>query len=84
MFLEHTMSKSSQTQSRDAVALRRELGYIEEAELFALIDVTKGTGRNRQAAGSLPPRYKVGRKNFYKLSEVEAWIRRRRVARNDA
>lgn len=76
------MQAKSRGEPRDAAALREILGYITEVELFALFDVKKGTGRNRQSAGSLPPHYKVGREKFYKLSEVEAWIRRRRVARS--
>jgi hypothetical protein len=66
-------------QSPDAAALRRLLGYITDDELFALLKIGKGTGRNRQSAGNLPPHYKIGREKLYKLAEVEAWIKRRRV-----
>lgn len=65
----------------DAAALRRQLGFITDAELFALFGIAPGTGRNRQSAGSLPPHYKIGREKLYKLAEVEAWIKRRRVVR---
>lgn len=61
--------------------LRAHLGYISESEFFSLIGIAKGTGRNRQSAGTLPPHYKLGREKLYKLSEVEAWIIRRRVTR---
>jgi len=64
--------------------LRRELGFITESELFALLAIAQGTGRNRQAAGTLPPHYKLGKEKLYKIPEVEAWIRRRRVSRNAA
>lgn len=64
-----------------AASLREKLGYIDEQALFGLFDITWGTGRNRQSAGSLPPHYKVGREKLYKLSEVDAWIKRRRVTR---
>jgi len=70
--------------SSDAESLREQLGYIDEDAFFDLIGVTKGTGRNRQSAGTLPPHYKIGKKKLYRLAEVEAWIRRRRVARNAA
>jgi hypothetical protein len=65
----------------DAAALRERMGVITEDELFALLRIAAGTGRNRQSAGSLPAHYKVGREKLYKLSEVEAWIKRRRVER---
>jgi predicted DNA-binding transcriptional regulator AlpA len=71
----------SATQQPDAAALRRQLGYITAEELFALLGIALGTGRNRQSAGSLPPHYKIGREKLYKLAEVEAWIKRRRVTR---
>lgn len=61
--------------------LRDRLGYIDEQQLFSLLQIAPGTGRNRQSEGSLPPHYKVGRRKLYKLSEVDAWIRRRRVNR---
>ena len=67
-----------------AAALRRELGYITNRELFALLGIGQGTGRNRQSAGSLPPHYKIGRDKLYKLVEVERWIARRRVQRATA
>ena len=69
----------STTQFPDAAALRRDLGFITDAELRALLGLEIGTARNRQSAGSLPPHYKIGRDKLYKLTEVEAWIRRRRV-----
>jgi len=71
----------STTQVPDAAALRRDLGYITEVEFCALVGISVPTARNRQSAGSLPPHYRLGSKKLYKLSEVEAWIRRRRVAR---
>ena len=70
--------------SPDAAALRQKLGYITEDELRALLGVSLGRLRNRQSAGDVPPRYKVGRDKLYKLSEVDAWIRRRRIARATA
>jgi predicted DNA-binding transcriptional regulator AlpA len=78
------MQKDRTAQPPDVAALRRELGYIKEDEFFALLDIAKGTGRNRQSAGTLPPHYKTGKEKFYRLSEVEAWIRRRRVERGGA
>jgi len=59
--------------------LRREMGYISEAEVSALVGVTPATARNRQSAGSFPPAYKIGREKLYRIDEVDAWIRRRRV-----
>ena len=52
---------------------------VTDAELQALFGISEGTARNRQSTGSLPPRYKIGRRKLYKLTEVEAWIRKRRV-----
>ena len=65
----------------DAAALRAQLGVITETELFALFGIAPGTGRNRQSSGNFPPHYKVGRTKLYRVSEVDAWMRRRRVAK---
>jgi hypothetical protein len=75
------MSKTTPVSPRDSSELRARLGMITEAELFALLNIATGTGRNRQSAGSLPPHYKTGKEKLYKLAEVEAWIARRRVSR---
>lgn len=74
----------NETQQTDAAALRRQLGYITDVELFALLGIGAGTGRNRQSAGTLPPHYKIGKEKLYKLVEVERWIARRRVQRSAA
>jgi predicted DNA-binding transcriptional regulator AlpA len=71
-------------QSPKIAELRAKLEFITEAELGGLLCNSIGRLRNRQAAGDLPPRYKVGRDKLYKLSEVEAWISRRRVSRASA
>ncbi len=78
------MRNQDSTKASDAESLRSRLGYISEDELFALIKVAKGTGRNRQSAGTLPAHFKVGREKLYLLSEVNAWIRRKRVQKNGA
>ena len=75
------MMKDVVARKPDAAALRERIGVITEDELFALLRIAAGTGRNRQSAGSLPPHYKVGREKLYKLAEVDAWINRRRVTR---
>lgn len=75
------MRKDVDNATREARAIREKLGLITEAELFALLNITEGTGKNRQSAGKLPPRYKSGRENFYRLVEVDAWLKRQRVAR---
>jgi predicted DNA-binding transcriptional regulator AlpA len=64
-----------------AAALRERMGMITEDELFALLGIAPGTGRNRQSAGSLPPHYKVGRRKLYEVAEVSAWMKRRRVCK---
>ncbi len=65
----------------NAAGIRDRLGYIDESQLFSLLNIKPGTGRNRQSHGSLPPHYKLGRSKVYKLAEVEAWIARHRVSR---
>jgi predicted DNA-binding transcriptional regulator AlpA len=69
------------TQTPDAAALLRELGLLEEQEVCAILGVTVATGRNRQATGKFPPHYSVGKRKLFKRVEVEAWIKRQRVAR---
>ena len=71
----------ARTSTPDSADLRRELGYITEEALAGLLGITVPTLRNRAAAGSLPPRYKLGRESVYQLAEVESFIKRRRVAR---
>ncbi|HEV2037113.1 MAG TPA: hypothetical protein VGQ96_00790 [Candidatus Eremiobacteraceae bacterium] len=71
----------AKTSTPDAAELRRELGYITEDSLAGLLGITTATLRNRAAAGSLPPRYKLGRESVYRLAEVESFIKRRRVTR---
>lgn len=75
------MKRSEPATSPNPAALRERLGVITEAELFALLNIAPGTGRNRQSNGSLPSHFKLGREKVYKLTEVEQWMRRRRVTR---
>ncbi len=72
-------NKSAQV--RAAAELRTELGYVEESVVAALLGVALATLRNRAAAGTLPRRYKLGKKSVYRRSEIEAWIARRGVDR---
>jgi predicted DNA-binding transcriptional regulator AlpA len=58
-------------------ALMREMGYISEQEVCALIGVTTATLRNRQCSGNAPPAYKVGKRKLFKRLDVELWIARR-------
>ena len=69
----------ARTSTTDTAELRLKLGYITEEALASLLDITVPTLRNRAAAGSLPPRYKLGRASVYRLAEVESFIKRRRV-----
>jgi len=68
----------------DVAALRRELGYIAESTFASLLGIEVPTLRNRVAAGTVPPPYKLGREKVFKLAEVEGWIKRRRVTREAA
>ena len=67
-----------QTTIRGGNVLRERLGYIGERETASTIGVTVDTLRNRLAAGSAPPFYKIGREKVFRLDEVDAWIRRAR------
>lgn len=75
------MPQRHSSKTNDVRALRDRLNLITEQELFALLGIAAGTGKNRQSAGSLPPRYKYGRGSYYRLDEVDAWLRRQRVER---
>jgi hypothetical protein len=66
---------------RDGDALLEKLGYVEEDVAAALNGVKLHTWRNRGAAGDTPPRYKLGKKTVHKISELEAYIARKRVSR---
>jgi predicted DNA-binding transcriptional regulator AlpA len=72
------MKRDAATRARE---LRKDLGYISEEDFRALLGVTLDTFQNRQYKGGLPPAYKLGREKFFRLTEVEAWIARRRVTR---
>ncbi len=63
-----------------ARVVRDRLGLITPDELNSLIGISAGTAKNRTGAGSMPPHYSVGNRKLYKLADVEAWLRRRRVA----
>lgn len=78
------MPERRPSKSNDVRELRARLNLITDDELFDLLGIAKGTGKNRQSAGSLPAHYKCGRGNFYRVDEVEAWLRRRRVTRDVA
>jgi predicted DNA-binding transcriptional regulator AlpA len=60
----------------------RELGYVDHAAICRGFKVAEKTGYNRATAGNWPPHYKLGREWVYRLSEVQAWIQRRRVDRS--
>jgi predicted DNA-binding transcriptional regulator AlpA len=65
----------------DANSLRKEMGYITEPDVAAILGISLLTLRNRQSAGSVPPHYKIGKTKLYRVSEVEAWINRRAYKR---
>jgi hypothetical protein len=64
-----------------AAALRAKLGFVTEQEVAQLFGITVLTARNRQRLGNFPAVYKVGHERLYRAAEVEAWIRRCRVAK---
>jgi predicted DNA-binding transcriptional regulator AlpA len=59
------------------VALMREMGYLSEIDVSALLGITTATLRNRQASGDAPPSSKVGKRRLYRRADVERWIARR-------
>ena len=63
----------------DPAAIRHALGYIGEQEVSILLGIELQTLRNRLSIGTAPPSFKVGNRRLFKLTEVDAWIRRRRV-----
>lgn len=78
------MTKRSASTAPDVRTLRERLDLITERELFDLLDISAGTGKNRQSAGTLPAHFKVGRHKLYSLREVKEWLARRRVARGSS
>lgn len=75
------MSQKAVTPSADPAAVRNALGYVGEQEVCVLLGISTPTLRNRLSIGTAPPSYKVGNKHLFKVSELDAWIRRRRVNR---
>ena len=68
----------------DPSAVRRALGYVGPDDVAALLGISTATLKNRLSIGTAPPSYKVGNRHLFKASELDAWIRRRRVDRRSA
>ena len=78
------MKRKPVTPAPDPAAVRHALGYIGEQEVCILLDIEMPTLRNRLSIGTAPPSFKVGNRHLFKLTEVDAWIRRRRVNKASA
>jgi predicted DNA-binding transcriptional regulator AlpA len=75
------MKLKSVTPAADPSTVRKALGYVGEQEVCGLPGISTPTLRNRLSIGTAPPSYKVGNTHLFKVSELDAWIRRRRVNR---
>jgi hypothetical protein len=53
------------------------LGLISEHDLATTLHVCLRTLARHHAARTGPPRIKIGRRHFYKISSVNEWIARR-------
>jgi predicted DNA-binding transcriptional regulator AlpA len=78
------VKQNALTSAHDPAALRHALGYIDEHEVCILLGIALPTLRNRLSIGTAPPSFKVGNRHLFKVAEVDAWIRRRRVHRASA
>jgi excisionase family DNA binding protein len=75
------MKQKSVTPAADPAAARTALGYVGQEEVAVLLGISAPTLRNRLSLGTAPPSYKVGNRHLFKVSELNAWITRRRVNR---
>lgn len=61
--------------------LRRELGYLNDADICAFNNWTRATLANRRALGTAPPSSKIGRDRVTAVKDFHAWLaRQKRVA----
>ena len=56
------------------VEIQRELGVLTEAELAALADNDVRTVKNWRTQRSGPPYVKLGRRAFYRIESLKAWL----------
>jgi predicted DNA-binding transcriptional regulator AlpA len=68
----------------NAADARRAIGYFSEDDVCAILNIVIPTLRNRISTGTAPPSYKVGNRHLFKIAELDAWIKRRRVQRGAA
>ncbi|HMN37314.1 MAG TPA: helix-turn-helix domain-containing protein [Hyphomicrobium sp.] len=47
---------------------------VTPAELAALIGLSEKTLENRRANGTGPKSFKIGRRVFYRVADVRAWL----------
>jgi hypothetical protein len=57
-----------------AADLKSQLGLIEESEVAALRGMGLGSLRNERAKGKGPPYQRIGRKVFYPLEKLRAYL----------
>jgi hypothetical protein len=56
-------------------ALKATLGVLEESEVAALLNLTLPSLRNRRARHEGPPFQKIGKKVFYPLDKLRAYLK---------
>ena len=65
----------------DGAEIRHDLGYLNHAEVLALVGINKQSAANRQCSGDWPRFSKIGMQKLYRRSEIDAWIQRRESVR---
>lgn len=78
------MANGKTGKERMSAALRKQLGYLSDTEVAALLGVGVPRLHNRRSAGDAPVSSKVGTQHLTKLEDLHAYIARRRGARATA
>ena len=68
----------ARTKAPNGDALRRELGFLSDPELAAVMRIELGTLKNRRSRGDAPPSSKIGANHVTKIADLEKWIASRR------
>ena len=74
------MKQKSSKPARTSHALRKQLGYLDDPEVAAILGIGVPMLHNRRSAGDAPVSAKVGAEHLTRIDDVHAYIARRRKA----
>ena len=75
------MSNGKSKPARMSAALRKQLGYLSDPQIAAVLGIEVPTLRNRRSRGDAPVSSKVGDDHLTRIEDLHAYVARRRSAR---